>query len=471
MNTDYKYLYSKYKHKYLVAKAIYDIQYGGLLKPAIIAFIKELPDLQQKAEERNDTSFQKISPEYLNDLQSLVDKERTFKTEIKSLNLEQKKKKEEELNLFGDELKTNPEWNRFMAMKDIFYKMPNQTQWIITNYKNGSISKVSDIESHIFPLIKEFLKLKIKQMPNTVENLEAKLQESKGQIESIKDIEEKNKIAREGGETIYASKNIKIIKLLTEEGSCYYGKGTKWCTAYTEIPNKFKLHDQYGIMYIVQPIIRQTSNVNEKYQLQFPRADNSIYKTMFEFKDDKNEDIPLVDIYKMYPEIRILKNVYGFLNIILFGAISKDSYDATVMILDDGANPNERNLIDLPSWTPLYQAVLKNNKQIIQLLLDRGADINEISGYEAPIHAAARNGFTDALGVLLENNKLNINLQDDRGNTPLHSLIRSGTNNEYIPIIIKKGANLSIKNQNGETPYDLAKIYGMNDDTLKMLRQ
>lgn len=465
MDTSYKYKYLKYKHKYLIAKEMYN-QYGGLLNPSIKAFIKELPALQKAAEDRTDQSFQKISQEYMDALQLLNKEEDAYKKEVKKLDKEQKAKKEAEFNERGKELQANSEWKSFAAMKDIFYKMPNQSKWIMDNYKNSRIT-VSDIESNVFPLIINFLKLKIKDMPNTIEGVRAalNLNESREKLESVKIAEEAEQKAREGGQTRYDGSNIKIIELLTTEGACYYGKGTKWCTAYTDKPNRFKQHQSYGVMYTIQPKIRQTSNKNERYQLQFPRGSHVNDETMLEFKDDANEDIELVEVYKMYPELKFLSTLEDkFFNIVLFGAIAKEYRDVVEMILNDGADPNT---LDSTKKTPLYNAVIKNNESIVQLLLDRGADINAVVQNEAIIHTAIRNRVSDAISVLLKDKNLDINVKDKDGNTPLHIAVdNSGTYGSIIPDLIKKGGDMGIKNNNGQTPMDLA-----NDDVKQMLHR
>ena len=55
-----------------------------------------------------------------------------------------------------------------------------------------------------------------------------------------------------------------IIVPHTEEASCYYGKGTQWCTAANNGNNMFEYYNDNGNLYI---------NINklthEKYQFHF----------------------------------------------------------------------------------------------------------------------------------------------------------------------------------------------------------
>jgi len=77
----------------------------------------------------------------------------------------------------------------------------------------------------------------------------------------------------------------------------------------------------------------------------------------------------------------------------------------------------------------LYNAALRGHKEIAQLLIDAGADVNA---------------------------------KGDVGWTPLHNAVNFGhpSATEVIKLLIAKGADVNEKNDHGETPLDWAKATG-----------
>ena len=69
-------------------------------------------------------------------------------------------------------------------------------------------------------------------------------------------------------------------------------------------------------------------------------------------------------------------------------------------------------------YTPLHLAAARNNKNIIPILLEAGADIN---------------------------------CTNQRGDTPLHRAAAWGNKN-IIPILLEAGADINCRNQDGYTP-------------------
>ena len=92
--------------------------------------------------------------------------------------------------------------------------------------------------------------------------------------------------------------NWTIIIPQTEEASCYYGKGTKWCTAADKYNNAFDSHNRQGPLYIL--ISKDTPS--EKYQFHFETS---------QFMDVKDNDIDLgefmednEDVYEFFSKIK-----------------------------------------------------------------------------------------------------------------------------------------------------------------------
>ena len=99
-------------------------------------------------------------------------------------------------------------------------------------------------------------------------------------IEAIKDYE--GKIRREvkkveGGNVVYEDPRFFVVNPLTHQSSCYYGKGTKWCTA-ADTDHQFTQYNQDGKLFY---ILDKTKPTNDPYYkiaiLQKFNGDNTVY--------------------------------------------------------------------------------------------------------------------------------------------------------------------------------------------------
>jgi uncharacterized protein len=70
---------------------------------------------------------------------------------------------------------------------------------------------------------------------------------------------------------------------------------------------------------------------------------------------------------------------------------------------------------------------------------------------EGALHIVTRRSDATYLRVLLQQDDINANLQDGRGNTPLIIAAERGWD-EGVSILIKYGANVNMANTSGETP-------------------
>ena len=72
-----------------------------------------------------------------------------------------------------------------------------------------------------------------------------------------------------------------------------------------------------------------------------------------------------------------------------------------------------------------------------------------------PLHYACRGGYLQIVEYLIENGA-DIEAQDDNEETPLHYVSYSGYV-DIVKLLLSKGANKRVKNKYDETPYDNAK--------------
>lgn len=75
--------------------------------------------------------------------------------------------------------------------------------------------------------------------------------------------------------------------------------------------------------------------------------------------------------------------------------------------------------------TAVHLAVRSNNLAVTELLIEKGADVNHISGHDgdSALHMAVTNNNIDIVKYLLENTKININQQNFGGYTALHKAV------------------------------------------------
>src|SRR4029079_2049413 len=81
---------------------------------------------------------------------------------------------------------------------------------------------------------------------------------------------------------------------------------------------------------------------------------------------------------------------------------------------------------DTAGWTPLHYAAHWNQKDMVDVLLANGAEVNvrATDGLE-PLHIAVAQGFKDIVELLLSKNAA-VNAGDERGVTPLHFAVDEG---------------------------------------------
>jgi hypothetical protein len=61
---------------------------------------------------------------------------------------------------------------------------------------------------------------------------------------------------------------VRVIHPLNQDAACYYGQGTRWCTAATKSENYFESYNKWGPLYILIPT--KPEHEGEKYQIHLP---------------------------------------------------------------------------------------------------------------------------------------------------------------------------------------------------------
>jgi ankyrin repeat protein len=161
----------------------------------------------------------------------------------------------------------------------------------------------------------------------------------------------------------------------------------------------------------------------------------------------------------------------------LHAAAYEGHKDVAELLLAKGADVNAKNII---GQTPLDLAAGNDHKDIMDLLMAHKADVNihdaAAGGYmkivsamiqqnpallssddiygNSPLHCAAARGHIDVSALLLAN-RADVNAKDKGGSTPLHLAARNG-HKDVVKLLLANKADVNARDDSGETPLHYA---------------
>lgn len=121
------------------------------------------------------------------------------------------------------------------------------------------------------------------------------------------------------------------------------------------------------------------------------------------------------------------------------------------------ANPPSVNSWSPDGFTPLGLASFFGHKEIVAFLVASGAEVNVVSRNDfkvMPLHSAASARHTGVAEILLEHGAA-VNATQEAGYTPLHSAANNGQE-EMVRLLLAHGADVNAKSPDGITPLQLA---------------
>jgi ankyrin repeat protein/uncharacterized protein YecT (DUF1311 family) len=132
----------------------------------------------------------------------------------------------------------------------------------------------------------------------------------------------------------------------------------------------------------------------------------------------------------------------------LLAAASGKKREIVELLLAKGADVKA---VSQDGDTPLSLATFASTPEVVQLLLDHGADIHiKTQNGLTLLHLAARSGATDNAELLIARG-LDVDAQSDAGQTPLHEAARN-THPDTVKLLLAKGAQVDARDKNGITP-------------------
>ncbi len=130
------------------------------------------------------------------------------------------------------------------------------------------------------------------------------------------------------------------------------------------------------------------------------------------------------------------------------------------LLLDRGADINHK---DQFGSTALLDAAIHGDAKIVELLLNRGADVHHRSTFwgDTALFKAAIFGFPEIVELLLDRGA-DIHHQDNFGNTALIDATRSGKV-EIVKLLLDRGADIHHQSASGETAFSIAAECGYSN--------
>ena len=129
------------------------------------------------------------------------------------------------------------------------------------------------------------------------------------------------------------------------------------------------------------------------------------------------------------------------------------------LLLDKGADVN---ISDCHGDTPLIHALDNGSYECVKLLLDKGADVNvRNNDGNTPLIYAAEKGSHECVKLLLDKGD-DVNVGNNDGGTPLIYAARKGSH-ECVKLLLDKGADVNVGNNIGCTPLLYAAFEGSNE--------
>ena len=152
----------------------------------------------------------------------------------------------------------------------------------------------------------------------------------------------------------------------------------------------------------------------------------------------------------------------GIRTVLGYVCSKEDLLEVTRALLSRNDALSYINVKDDIGFTPLHWASINGRTEVVNLLIEKGADIHvKDNGGFTPLHDASRHGNTEAVNLLIEKGA-DIHGKGYDGTTPLHYASGEGYT-EVVNLLIEKGADIHVENNDGFTPLIYARSHGYTE--------
>ncbi|KAJ5964750.1 uncharacterized protein N7479_004626 [Penicillium vulpinum] len=154
----------------------------------------------------------------------------------------------------------------------------------------------------------------------------------------------------------------------------------------------------------------------------------------------------------------------------VFSHAASENKFANLTVLFTSTSINNIHRPDKSGLTPLIYAAVHGDTEVIQLLLENGADINTMdnNGRSVFFHAALQNKFTNLTALFTSVNIKNIHQPDRYGRTPLHVATSSGHLQSVLTLLKSDGVDCEAQDEFGRTALSDATLRKRVDLTLEL---
>jgi len=171
----------------------------------------------------------------------------------------------------------------------------NQNNRPALPYEPALLLHLEDMDASAYAALEKFHKLKQRKMiqpPNNDINRYKTFNEFETAMDKAADpfTKKEEELSKGEGKVVYEDPTVRVIQPANEAAACYYGQGTRWCTATTRGQNYFQHYHNDGPLYILLP--KKPNYAGEKYQIHLESS---------QFKDPQDDDVDLIYMFKRFP--------------------------------------------------------------------------------------------------------------------------------------------------------------------------
>ena len=113
----------------------------------------------------------------------------------------------------------------------------------------------------------------------------------------------------EQSEVVYEDDRFKVVVPESHDASCYYGAGTRWCTAAKDKPSHFKSYNQEGKLFYILDKTLPTSNPYYKVALNRKYSGG---KSFYDAPDDLISDPMYIDYILEHPLMDAIESFFQY---------------------------------------------------------------------------------------------------------------------------------------------------------------